>query len=82
MLNLTCVFGEFDVMFQASGIQDYQDLEKRSLSVVVGSTGTQVASVEDIAMSKRAAGRVKDLKVLQIFESFLKGRDNDRGLSR
>lgn len=82
MLNLTCAFGEFDVMFQASGIRDFQDLENRSLSVVVGSTGTQVASVEDIAMSKRAAGRVKDLKVLQIFENFLRGRDNDRGLGR
>jgi hypothetical protein len=82
MLNLTCEFGEFDILFQASGIRNFQDLEKRSLSVLVGRTETQVASVEDIAQSKRAAGRVKDLKVLQIFERFLRGRDNDRGLGR
>ena len=82
MLNLTCEFGEFDILFQASGIRDFQDLETRSLSVLIGRTATQVASVEDIARSKRAAGRVKDLKVLQIFEKFLRGRDNDLDLCR
>jgi hypothetical protein len=82
MLNLTCEFGEFDILFQASGIRDFEDLETRSLSVLIGRTETQVASVEDIARSKRAAGRVKDLKVLQIFEKFLRGRDNDLDLGR
>jgi len=80
MLNLTCPFGEFDVLFRASGIQDFQELEKGSLSVLVGRTETQVASVEDLARSKRAAGRIKDLKVLDVFERFLRGRDNDRGI--
>jgi hypothetical protein len=82
MLNLTCEFGESDVLFQASGIRDYQDLQTRSLSVLVGGTQTQVASVEDIARPKRAAGRDKDLKVFQIFEKFLKGRNNDSELGR
>jgi hypothetical protein len=82
MLNLTCEFGEFDVLFEAAGIQDFRGLEERSLTVVVGRTETHVASVEDIAQSKRAAGRVKDLKVLQVFEKFLRARDNDRGLGR
>ena len=82
MLNLTCEFGEFDVLFKAAGIQDFRGLEERSLTVVVGKTETHVASVEDIARSKRAAGRVKDLKVLQVFEKFLRARDNDRGLGR
>jgi hypothetical protein len=36
MLNLTCEFGEFDVLFEAAGIQDFSDLEERSLSVLVG----------------------------------------------
>ena len=80
MLNLTCEFGEFDILFEAAGIQDFWRLEERSLSVLVGRTETQVASVEDIAQSKRAAGRTKDLKVLQVFEKFLRGRENDRGL--
>jgi len=70
MLNLTCEFGEFDILFEAAGIQDFRGLEERSLSVLVGRTETQVASVEDIAQSKRAAGRIKDLKVLQVFEKF------------
>jgi hypothetical protein len=82
MLNLTCEFGEFDILFRVSGIRDYQDLETRSLSVLIGRTETQIASVEDIARSKRAAGRVKDLKVLQIFERYLRGRDNDLDLGR
>jgi hypothetical protein len=82
MLNLTCEFGEFDVLFEAAGIRDFSDLEERSLSVLVGRTETQVASVEDIAQSKRAAGRIKDLKVLQVFEKYLKTRENDRGLGR
>ena len=82
MLNLTCEFGEFDILFQANGIRDFQDLETRSLSVLIGRTQTQVASVEDIARSKRAAGRVKDLKALPIFERFLRGRDNDLDLGR
>jgi len=82
MLNLTCEFGEFDILFEAAGIQDFRGLEERSLSVLVGRTETQVASVEDIAQSKRAAGRIKDLKVLQVFEKFLRGREDDRGLGR
>lgn len=82
MLNLTCEFGEFDVLFKADGIRDFRALEERSLTVVVGRTETHVASVEDIALSKRAAGRVKDLKVLQVFEKFLRARDNERGLGR
>ncbi|HEY5266749.1 MAG TPA: hypothetical protein VIJ40_08050 [Acidimicrobiales bacterium] len=79
MLNLTCEFGEFDILFEAAGIQDFQGLEERSLSVLVGRTETQVASVEDIAQSKRVAGRTKDLKVLQVFEKFLRGRENGLG---
>jgi hypothetical protein len=82
MLNLTCEFGEFDVLFKADGIRDFRALEERSLTAVVGRTETHVASVEDIALSKRAAGRVKDLKVLQVFEKFLRARDNERGLGR
>ena len=82
MLNLTCEFGEFDVLFKADGIRDFRALEERSLTVVVGRTETHVASVEDIALSKRAAGRVKDLKVLQVFEKFLRARDSERGLGR
>jgi hypothetical protein len=80
MLNLTCVFGEFDILFRASGITDFQDLAKESLTVVVGATETRVASVRDIARSKRAAGRIKDLKVLHIFEKYLRGKDQDRGV--
>jgi hypothetical protein len=82
MLNLTCGFGEFDVLFEADGIRDYRGLQERSLTVIVGRTETHVASIEDIAQSKRAAGRVKDLKVLQVFEKFLRARDNDLGLGR
>jgi hypothetical protein len=82
MLNLTCEFGEFDVLFEADGIRDFRGLEERSLTVIVGRTETHVASVEDIAQSKRAAGRVKDLKVLPVFERFLNARDTDRGLGR
>jgi hypothetical protein len=82
MLNLTCQFGEFDVLFEADGIQDFRKLEARSLSILVGTTQTQVASVEDIAQSKRAAGRTKDLKVLHIIEKFLNDRENDRGHGR
>ena len=82
MLNLTCDFGDFDVLFEADGIRDYRGLEERSLTVIVGRTETHVASIEDIAQSKRAAGRVKDLKVLQVFEKFLRARDNDLGLGR
>lgn len=82
MLNLTCEFLEFDVRFQASGIQEFQDLEMRSLTFLVGKTETRIASVEDIAQSKRAAGRVNDPKVLRITEKFSRGRDNDLGLGR
>jgi hypothetical protein len=82
MLNLSCEYGDFDIMFRATGIRNYHDLEKRSLTVVAGTTETQIAAVEDIAESKRAAGRVKDLKVLQIFEKFLKDRDRDAELGR
>lgn len=74
MLNLTCESGEFDILFEADGIQDFEGLKERSLSVLVGRTETRVASIEDITQSKRAAGRVKDLKVLQIFEKFLRAR--------
>ena len=67
MSNLTCKFGEFNILFEATGVPDYEDLEERSLFVFVGKTETHVASVEEIAKSKRAAGRTKDLKVLHIY---------------
>lgn len=82
MLNLTCEFGEFDVLFEADGIRDYRGLEERSLTVIVGRTETHVASVKDIAQSKRAAGRVKDLKALQVYEKFLKAKENGLDLGR
>jgi hypothetical protein len=82
MLNLTCEFGEFDVLFEVTGIESFRGVAERSLSVLVAGVETQVASVEDIAQSKRAAGRVKDLKVLQVFEKHLQGKEKNLGHGR
>jgi hypothetical protein len=56
MLNLTCEFGEFDILFEAAGIQDFSGLEERSLSVLVGRTETQLVEQQrrnkEIGMSR------------------------------
>jgi hypothetical protein len=57
---------DVDVLFAPDGIPSYEDAKKRRIE----QDGLQVASLDDIIASKRAAGRAKDQLDLPLLESF------------
>lgn len=79
MLNLRCAYGDFDLAFQPAGMTSYNEIARRSLRFRILDVEVNVASVEDVANSKRLAGREKDRRVLPIFEKFLRERERRRG---
>ncbi|MGH9034453.1 MAG: nucleotidyltransferase domain-containing protein [Acidimicrobiia bacterium] len=64
MWNLTCAHGDFDISFQPSGTEGFDDLARDAVTRSVGDVPARVASLDDVIRSKRAAGRPKDLAVL------------------
>lgn len=64
MWNLTCAHGDFDISFQPSGTEGFDDLELGAVTRTIGDVPAMVASLEDVIRSKRAAGRPKDIAVL------------------
>lgn len=75
-LNLTTRFGDLDISLTPSGTIGYEDLRGRSRSVLVKGHLVAVASLEDVILSKEAAGREKDraaLPTLRLLLQRLKG---------
>jgi hypothetical protein len=63
--NLVCRYGEFDIAFRPSGIDDgFRGLAARAHRVVVEGIEISVADLDDVIRSKEAAGRPKDLRTL------------------
>ena len=62
--NLVCAHGEFDLSFRPSGTDGYDDLIRDARMGKVGDQDLPVASLSDIARSKLAAGRPKDMRAL------------------
>ena len=65
-----------DFLFRMDGINSFESIRSRASNIQVGSVTTNVASLEDIIRSKKAAGRDKDLASLPILEKTLKIKKN------
>ncbi len=64
ILNLTCPYGDLDIIFVPSGTEGYEDLVRHAESYRVGDMTLQVASVRDLIRSKEASDRPKDQLLL------------------
>ncbi|MCH8839116.1 MAG: hypothetical protein IH831_00270 [Planctomycetes bacterium] len=63
-------------MAKLHGIRSFEGLRTRATSVSFGEHELRVASLTDIIKSKRAAGRSRDLAVLEILEKTLHEQKN------
>ena len=66
MLNLTTVFGDFDISFAPAGFSGYDELVTHAIEVSVGAVAVKVASLADVIRSKKTADRPKDRLALPI----------------
>jgi predicted nucleotidyltransferase len=74
---------QIDFMGHIDGVQSYEGLRARAESYEFGGQKLLAASLDDVIRSKRAAGRGKDLAVIDILEKTRdeekEARDSDRG---
>ena len=68
ILNLETPQGRIDLLFQPAGAPSYEDLRRRAVRMDLGGFGVLVASLDDLAAMKRAAGRPIDLIDLEEIE--------------
>lgn len=59
-------FGAFDCLALPAGIESYEELASRSVTMDLESATIRVASLDDLMAMKRAAGRRKDLIELEV----------------
>lgn len=72
MLNLVTSAGRIDVAFVPSGTEGYDDLVQGAVRFEVYGIELKVASLEDIARSKEAAGRSQDLQDVLVIREMLR----------
>ncbi|MEX2168745.1 MAG: nucleotidyltransferase [Pirellulales bacterium] len=66
---------QLDFMARLHGVRSFEGLRSRAESVSFGEHELKIASLADIISSKRAAGRARDLAVLDILEKTLDEQD-------
>jgi len=76
MLNLVTSAGRIDVAFVPSGTEGYDDLVQSAVRFEVYGLELKVASLEDIARSKEAAGRSQDLQDVLVIREMLRRKDS------
>jgi hypothetical protein len=69
---------QIDFMGRLDGIRSFEGLRARSSPIVFGEHRLLVADLGDIIKSKRAAGRQRDLAVLDILEKTLETQKTDK----
>ena len=62
---------QLDFMTVIDGVRSFEGLRRRAKIIRLGDTQLQVAALSDIIKSKRAAGRARDLAVLEVLERTL-----------
>jgi predicted nucleotidyltransferase len=62
---------QLDFMTVIDGIRSFEGLRKRAKTIRIDGTELNVAALSDIIKSKRAAGRARDLAVLDVLEKTL-----------
>jgi hypothetical protein len=73
---------QLDFMSRLHGINSFEGLRSRAISVKFGERELKVAALADIIKSKRATGRDRDLAVLPVLEKTLhekESRENKKG---
>ena len=70
---------QIDFMGQIDGVKSYESVRGRAASYDIGGQKVLAASLDDIIRSKRAAGRAKDLAVIDILE---KTRDEEANTAK
>jgi hypothetical protein len=76
--NLTTKFGDFDISFEPSGFEGYDELALHAVDLAVGKLTVKVAALTDVIRSKEAANRPKDhatLPILYALEDEIAKRD-------
>ncbi len=67
---------QLDFMTRPDGIRSFESLRSRSAPVAFGQQKLLIASLADIIKSKRAAGRSRDLAVLEVLQRTLDEQEN------
>lgn len=67
-LALDTRHGPIDLLFRPPGSPPYEELRARAVRMDLGGFGVMVASLDDLAAMKRAAGRPQDLLDLEEIE--------------
>jgi hypothetical protein len=70
--------GDLDVLGFPSGSEGYEDLRKTAVTVEIDAGAILVAAIDDLVRMKRAAGRRKDLLMLEELAA-LRDRLDERG---
>lgn len=71
VLNLNTVAGPLDLTILPAGTSGYADLVAGATEIPYGDVMVPTASLEDVARSKEAAGRPKDLRTLPAIRAHL-----------
>lgn len=74
MMNLVTDVGAVDISFQPQGTEGYAGLVLNLVVIHLDGVDVPVASLEDVARSKEAAGRAKDFEKLPAIERVLRER--------
>lgn len=69
---------QLDFMDVIDGVRSFEGLRRRSLAVKLGSASLTVAPLADIIKSKKAAGRPRDLAVIEILEKTLEAESDPK----
>ena len=69
---------QVDFMPAIHGIKSYNSLRSRAREITLGAHKLWVANLADIIASKRAAGRKRDLAVLEILEKTLGEKEKEQ----
>jgi hypothetical protein len=69
LLTLDTVAGPVDILMRPNGAPPYEQLRRRAERKDLGSFSVLVASIEDLIAMKEAAGRPKDLVVVEELEA-------------
>lgn len=77
VLNLTTAAGPVDLTILPAGTDGYPDLVRNSTELPYGDVMVPTASLEDVARSKEAAGRPKDLRTLPAIRAHIERLDRD-----
>lgn len=72
-MTLITEHGPLDLCFEPAGFPNgFKSLEANAITLIVGQVELSVASLDDVVVSKRAAGRPKDIAVLPLLEAHLR----------